>query len=260
MLWGGRKILTGVTVLGALAILLTGPLLGKADANRLEPGVTGATTAAPSRSAGAAWVKVNRPIPMFSLESSLLPRDPYGLVARRHVEGGGREEVHSFGSVDSPAGFASIAAYRPGSEAAAPGTLFLEAARRAAEAGLAVTRSSVPVPMTTKFGSAETADILMASDGVEHACVAWRILGEDAQLRLAGWQCGGGGKAVDRLTLACTLDRLDLVGAGDDPALKAYFSRAERNRLPQCGSKAGGRRAAWLDPEVDSSGFLRSQS
>ncbi|WP_460449808.1 hypothetical protein [Alsobacter sp. SYSU BS001988] len=242
--------------------MLTALLLGKADANRLEPSETSATSAAPARPSAAAWVKVNRPIPMFSLETTLLPRDPRGLVARRHVEGGGREEVHSFGAVGSPGGFASIAAYRAGSEAGAPGTLFLEAARRAAETGLAVTRSSVPTPMATKFGQAETADILLTADGVEHACVAWRILGEDAQLRLAGWQCGGAGKAIDRLTLACALDRLDLVGAGDDAALKAYFSRAERNRLPQCGSKAapGGRRAAWLDPEIDPSGLLRSQS
>ena len=140
--------------------------------------------------------------------------------------------------------------------------MFLEAARRAAEAGFAVTRSSVPVPMATKFGPAETADILLSADGSEHACVAWRIIGEDAQLRLAGWQCGAAGKAIDRLTLACALDRLDLVGAGDDPALKAYFSRAERNRLPQCGSRNGpgpaGVGAAAPEPAVQPGSIRRS--
>lgn len=208
------------------------------------------------------WVQVSRPIAMFALDTTLLPREARSVEARRHAGGGGREEIQSFGRPESGQPFARIVAYRPGSEAAAPGSLFLDAARRAAEAGFAVTRSAVPIPTPTKFGPAETADVVLAGAGAQHACVAWRVLADDADLRLSGWLCGGADRPADRLTLACALDRLDLVGAGDDRALKAYFTRAERNRLPHCATRAtpGGRRAGWLDADAEGALRLRSQS
>jgi hypothetical protein len=193
-----------------------------------------------------AWVPVSRPMPMFALDGVALGREARSLEARRHTTGGGREELHLLGMPGAPGGHARILLYRPGSESPAPGTFYLDLARRAAEAGLPLARSAMPVPMLTKFGPAETADVVLGTDATAQACLAFRLIAEDTELRISGWACGSSERPLDRLWLACTLDRLDLLGSGDDRSLRAWFSRAERNRLAQC---RGGRRAAWLDPE-----------
>ncbi|WP_188520130.1 hypothetical protein [Alsobacter metallidurans] len=244
---------------GAVA-LIGGVLLLNPDLPRFARSDDAPAATAPTEP--LSWVQVSRPIAMFALDTTLLPREGRAIEARRHAGGGGREEIQSFGRPEAGQPFARLVAYRPGSEAAAPGSLFLDTARRAAEAGYAVTRSAVPVPTPTKFGAAESADVVLSRAGAQYACVAWRVLAEDADLRLSGWMCGGADRPADRLTLSCALDRLDLVGAGDDRALKAYFTRAERNRLPQCATRAtpGGRRAGWLDADAERALRLRSHS
>ena len=105
---------------------------------------------------------------------------------------------------------ARIVAYRPGAEAGPPGTFFLETARRAAEAGFAVTRSELPFAVGTRFGPAEAADVSMSSGGEPQSCLAFRLALETADLRISGWLCGGGARRPDRTQLACFIDRLDL--------------------------------------------------
>jgi hypothetical protein len=45
-------------------------------------------------------------------------------------------------------------------------------------------------------------------------------------LQIGGFACGAPGKPVDRAALACTLDRIDLVAAGDDTDMRAFFTGA----------------------------------
>ena len=245
------------TVLAALAeaasparILVALAISGMA-ALLLDPGVPRPAAPPPPsgpllRTEAPAWVPVSRPMPMFALEGVALGREARSLEARRHTTGGGREELHLLGTPGAPGGYARIMLYRPGTESPAPGTFYLDLARRAAEAGLPVGRSAMPVAMMTKFGPAETADVVLGTGAAAQACLAFRLIAEDTELRISGWACGSGERPLDRLWLACTLDRLDLLGSGDDRSLRAWFSRAERNRLGQC---RGGRRAAWLDPD-----------
>ncbi|MFZ4532003.1 MAG: hypothetical protein ACOYOJ_09340 [Alsobacter sp.] len=232
------RILVALAISGMAALLL-------------DPGVPRpATPPHPSgpllRTEAPAWMPVSRPIPMFALDSVVFGREARRLEARRHATGGGREELHLLGTPGAAGGHARIMLYRPGSESPTPGTFYLDLARRAAEAGLPVARSAMPIPMMTKFGPAETADVVLGSGATAQACLAFRLIAEDTELRMSGWACGSGDRPLDRLWLACTLDRLDLLGSGEDRGLRAWFSRAERNRLTQC---RGGRRAAWLDPD-----------
>ena len=247
-----------LVTLAAVAALVSGVAIWDPPLPRF-PSPSEAVQPAPKAELPA-WVPVSRPIAMFALDTPLLPREPRTLETRRHVAGGGREEVQSFGSPGSDQPFARIIAYRTGAEAAQPGTLFLDTARRAAEAGYSVTRSAAPVDMVTKFGVAETTDVILAHGGDQRACIAWRILTDEADLRLSGWLCGAQGRPADRITLSCALDRLDLVGSGDDKALKSYFSKAERGRLPQCMTRGGARRAGWLDLDPEAAPPLRSQT
>jgi len=232
------RILVALAISGIAALLLD---------PGVPPPVAPPTPSGPLlRTEVPAWVPVSRPMPMFALDGVALGREARSLEARRHTTGGGREELHLLGTPGAPGGQARILLYRPGSESPAPGTFYLDLARRAAEAGLPVARSAMPVPMLTKFGPAETADVVLGTDATAQACLAFRLIAEDTELRISGWACGSSERPLDRLWLACTLDRLDLLGSGDDRSLRAWFSRAERNRLAQC---RGGRRAAWLDPE-----------
>ncbi len=69
-------------------------------------------------------------------------------------------------------------------------------------------------------------------------------------LTLVGWVCGAAQKPVDRVALACFIDRLDLVGGGRDAGLRKVFAEAERARRPCVSSRQSGKRLTWLDHEA----------
>ena len=182
-----------------------------------------------------AWSsRSSRRLPGFSFESPLFPREQVAHEARRHNPGGGREDIFTFGAPGGDRGFARVVAYRIGSEAGPPGTMFLEMARRAAEAGFAVARSAFPAPLPTRFGLLEVADLTLAGDGGEQRCMAWRMVADEQDLRVTGWLCGAEGKPVDRQALTCFAERLDLPAPQTDKGLRALFSAAERPRSPGC--------------------------
>jgi hypothetical protein len=141
----------------------------------------------------------------------------------------------SFGRFhDSQKPYLRLSLYRVGSEEAPANPFFVDMARRASEAKLAVTRSATPDAMTTRFGEFQVADIILASGKAEISCVGFRRNADGARLRIAGFACGTPTRPVDRAILACAIDRLDLVAAAEDPGLSAYFARAEVRRGAGC--------------------------
>jgi hypothetical protein len=213
-----------------------------------------ATVAAPSAPAAerSPWSIVSRPLEAFSLVLADAPRETRRYEARRHANGRGREDSLSLGSFDEPGAYIRVSLYRPGPEAGESGTLFLDLARRAAEAGLSVERSAVSTTMGSKFGPIEVADVLLEGTQAGRACLAFRHLSVDPDFRISGWSCGGAGRPVDRVQLACQLDRLNLLSGADDKPLRALFLAAERNRDASCSPprlSATGRKIGWLDPE-----------
>lgn len=236
---GFAALLTLMLVLGAAALVWRGLSHLTASSRDIAPDAS--VLEAP------AWSPILRAAPAFAFETTLFPRDQSSHEARRHNPGGGREDVFTFGSPGGERGSARVVAYRIGSEAGAPGSMFLETARRAAEAGFAVARSMATPPLPTRFGLLEIADLTLAGEAGEQRCMAWRMVADDQDLRVTGWLCGPDGKPVDRHTLACFAERLDLPAAQTEKGLRAFFSASERLRTPGCPvpkSTPAGRRPA----------------
>ncbi len=181
-----------------------------------------------------AWNPILKAAPAFSFEAPQFSRDQAAHEARRHNPGGGREDVFTFGAPGGEQGFARVVAYRIGSEAPPPHTFYLELARRAAEAGFAVIRTVFTEPLPSRFGLLEAAELTLSGEGGEQRCMGWRMVADEQDLRVSGWLCAGPGKVVDRRSLACFAERLDLPPAQTDKALRAFFSVADRNRTSGC--------------------------
>jgi len=205
-----------------------------------------------SERAGDPWIRIPRPIALIALESPELDRQPAVYEAQRNQAGTRRLDTLVFGSFDSDKPHAQLRMLVDHGEAAVPRPFVITLVRDAAQRGMSVQRSGVPDAITTKFGPVETADATLSDGTASRQCLAFAKPRGEGPMGLAGWWCGGAGRPADRKQLACLIDRLDLVSAGDDHALRTLFSRSELARQPGCGPQhltASGRKASWLDPD-----------
>lgn len=212
------------------------------------PAVVKAGTASP-------WGEVNRPIQLFNLTGSAFGKLPLTYRARRRADESERQDTLVYGSFGGEAPVLALSILRRGrGPEAAP--FFVDLARLAADQGLAVGRSGLPTLVTTRFGGFETADVSVGQGAKGQPCLSFRLRAgpDDAGLiALSGLACGTPTKPMDREGLACVLDRVDLVSAGDDTDLRAFFVEAERRRGQGCGGShllAAGSRQTWLDGEA----------
>lgn len=203
-------------------------------------------TEAPAAAEDPVWRIARHPLPIYALETPDLPREalryevalaaPDARADRLTWEAAGRPLAH-------------LAVERHPRGLAPGGALFTDLARRAAALGLSIDRLATPVESASKFGPLQSADLLLAgADGATRACLAFRHENEIGLL-VTGWLCGAENRPVDRLALACWLDRLDLVSAGPDQALKQRFAVAERARSACPGVRRAGRKLSWLDAD-----------
>jgi hypothetical protein len=115
-------------------------------------------------------------------------------------------------------------------------------ARRATPAGLAVAHMGQPKPLPTRFGLFQVADFTLegrsGASGQGTQCLGFRLA--DAKvLQIGGFACGAPGRAIDRARLACTIDAIDLVAAGDDTEMRAFFTGAPAGSGPGCRPSSG---------------------
>lgn len=197
------------------------------------------------------WVEINKPMPLYQLSGSEFGREA-SYEARRHRTGGGRIDTLTFGAPDfEKRSYLRISMYRPGGEDFERSTFFVDLARHAASAHLAVARSAAPDSLTTRFGDFETADITLAGAAGETPCVGFRLAAEKTDFFITGVACGSRERPMDRAILFCTLDRLDLLAAGDDRPLAAFFAAAEPGRGKGCQQPrltTSALQPHWLDP------------
>jgi hypothetical protein len=179
------------------------------------------------------WSPVVRPQTMFVLDLAGLGFDKPALEVRRH-SGGGREDVFSVGRPGDAGGHVRLIAYRFGSEVRPAPTLFVEMARRSAESGLAVVRTTIPTVVPTRLGPTEISDMTVTDGERPHDCLAWRIGRDDIDMRLSGWICPAEGRRADRAALVCVIERLDLASAVGERDLRRAFQEAPRSRDPAC--------------------------
>ena len=220
----------------SLGLALLGVALAFLVVALFEAGAAAPAPSAPAPTLPRQWVDIVRPSPFFALDSPEFGKEPSLYEARRHARGGGRRDILTFGRFDGGATpYLHLSLYRIGSETASSATFFVELARRAAEAALAVTRSDQPAPLATRFGDFEVADVVLARGPAQAACLGFRFHAEKPGFRVAGFACGGAGKPLARTVLACALDRLDLVSAGADRDLGQFFATARLERDRSCG-------------------------
>ena len=179
------------------------------------------------------WQPIGNPTPIYALDALALKALPFALEARRHASGA-REDALIYGAFDNAAEAHARLVVQDGNDAQRRHSFFVDVARGAADAGLAVMRSAQPAALPTKFGTAESAEVVLSAAS-DRSCHALRLAHPAAEFHVLGWLCGAQGRAVTQRELTCLLDRLALTpAAADDAELKALFARAETQRHAVC--------------------------
>lgn len=198
------------------------------------------------------WTRIARPIAMFGLDSPELERQTMAYEASRSQDGAKREDVLSFGAFTEAKPHLLLRLVVDHGDDHLTQPFIIALVREAAARGMSVQRSGAPTGLTTKFGSVEATDVTLSDGANERACIGFRHRGGDTPLRLSGWWCGGAARPVDRQQLACLVDGLALLSAGEDQVLRSLFAAAERNRGGACSPprpSAAGRKTSSLDAE-----------
>jgi len=199
--------------------------------------------------AASTWLDIVKPFQLYEVAASEF-EEAWGLYEAQHnLQGGGRRDTLSFGALDKNEAYLRVSFYRIGREDAAEPTMWVEMARRAAGAGLSVDRASAPTLLPTRFGSFEASDLTMSGAAGVRLCIGFRLSEQSPRLRISGFACGEQGRAFDRSALACVIDRFDLVAAGEDSHLRAFFARAEQDRRQECFPRSMAQNANWLAPQ-----------
>ena len=199
------------------------------------------------------WTPVRRPIAMYNLEAQDVEGADFSLAVAMRGKITRQDRMvwtakpDKTGVVTRPNVHLVVERFEQQHPTQKP--LFSDLAARAAEIHHSLERMSSPDEMMSKFGVVQIADATLSADGKLSSCLVFRRV-DMIGLTLTGWYCAAPGKAVDRVSLSCFLNRLDLVGAGQDLALKRYFAEAERNRGSCASARQSGRRITWLDHEA----------
>ncbi|RYB01802.1 hypothetical protein [Lichenibacterium ramalinae] len=245
-----RLVRGGLLALAAVGVVASGLAAASALMGRPQPG------AAPV--GDAAWVEIRHPMALYDLSGTDFARLPATYRARRRGTEGVREDLLTFGRPGDGRPFLQLSLLRAPDPAAAgdAGTLADGLARLAGATGLAASRIHPLGAVDTRLGSIDIAELDLRDGDAAVPCLGF---GGDAGgvLHLSGFACGMPGRPVSRAAVACAVDRLDLVSAGEDAALRAVFVAAERRGGTSCrdgGTAAGsgsplaiGRHGGWLE-------------
>lgn len=256
-LWAGLPARIGVFALAAL--VLTGGVAALTLRSATADAIPAAPAAppAPPVAARSVWLEIVKPIQLYALAGSEFGRLPLDYAARRRPEGRERQDTLSFGQFGTDAPYARLSIHRIGAQPTSTPDLFVALARLAGEGDLAVTKSAMPIPVRTRFGDFATADVTLSRGPLSAPCLGFRLdpPAVSRTVEIAGLACGGAARPMDRAALSCLLDRIDLVSAGDDEQMRAFFVDAERRRGQECSPArlvAAGSRPTWLDGEARS--------
>lgn len=172
------------------------------------------------------WVEVAKPFPAFAIAMGEFEDAPR-YASFRHLNGGGRRDVFTFGDLEHRSATAVVELYRAGSEP--------EAAEDDVTASIGELRLSGPPPalpatIDTKFGPVTVESFTDQAPGGPRGCLKFLRSFADPRFELSGWFCNAGDEIVDRGMIACAIDHLTLMSARSEPKLAALFARAELKR------------------------------
>lgn len=204
--------------LAALALLA----IGTAQIFRSAP-LAAAIEPAPR----ADWIEVGKPFPAFALAMPELAEAGLSYGLRRHVTGGGRRDVMTWGEWSGTGPHLVVEVYRPGTEFTRFADIGQEIAARTE--GHVLAKNIKPADMLeSKFGAVSLAEFA-ANDGPRR-CVGFARPFTHPHLQIAGWYCTTGPELIERNVIACALDRLSLLSAGGDEKVGQMFAGAELKR------------------------------
>jgi hypothetical protein len=175
--------------------------------------------------AKSAWGLAARGYPAFAVSQFDFPGKTEAYEILRHPDGGRKDVFRWAAQGEKPV--AELEIYRPGGELNQFGPPIAEIAARMDPDGVRELQAAGLID--SKFG-AVTLLGLTDRDGDARPCLGF-IKGLDApSLRISGWSCQGDTLPARRAAIGCTLDRLILLTAGNDPKLAALFAHAELKR------------------------------
>jgi hypothetical protein len=197
---------------GSLALIATAATQLWAElpvADALEPAVK------------TGWSVAVRSYPAFAVSQvdSAGKIETYEIL--RHPDGG-RKDVLRWAASPGEKPIAELELYRPGAELGQLGPPADEIAARMDPDGMREIAGEGIVD--SKFGP-----VTLLGFVPDHAkrCLGFLKNLETANLRISGWSCQGENLPARRAAIACILNRLVLLTAGNDPKLAELFARAE---------------------------------
>jgi len=150
------------------------------------------------------WTLANRSAPAFASNQYDLSYKSKSYHIFRHPEGGRKDVLRWNAEGVSP--IAELEIYRPGAESDQ------------------LTTPNSAGQIDSKFGPVT---LLRLSDG---ACLGFLKTVEQPALRISGYVCQSETLPARSAAIACMLNRLSLVAAGNDAKLAEFFARAELKR------------------------------
>ena len=231
-----------VLILSAL-LAFSGP---DQRSNLNDPIIVGAVGETPENRMALAWQVIRKPVEVISLQAPQFGRQSAAYSAR-HSASGEREDSLLLEPNQPDLPEARMNLIRSANRQTQP-SMFVEMARQQAERGMAITRAGTPGRLSTKFGDIEVADIVLTDHaGRGQSCLAFR---SDGPIAISGWYCAPQSAAAERPEVACFIDRLSLLKAGEDKDLRRFFSEAEQRRRP-CPTVriSTGRKPTWLESD-----------
>jgi hypothetical protein len=215
--------LCGIAVLALIAADIAAKAVPAADE---EP-----VNSLPEHTWTHAWTPASRVQPAFAAPIHDFSAFSESYEILRHPLGG-RKDFLSWSADDnktpSTPPVARIELYRPGEELAAFGSATHEIAARAA--GGNPERVQAAGIIETKFGDVPLVRFSRRNGAVRESCIGFARSFETPHLQISGWSCQGDGAPAQRRTVACALDRLTMLSAGNDPNMAQLFARAELRR------------------------------
>jgi hypothetical protein len=157
-------------------------------------------------SARPEWSVATRSTPAFASNQYDLSYKTRSYQIFRHPEGG-RKDVLRW-NAENGRTIAELEIYRPGGE-------FEPSAV-----------SDAIRTIETKFGPVT----LLAPSGAERGCLGFLKTTDQPALRMSGYVCQGETLPARGAAIACMLNRLNLIAAGNDARLAELFARAELKR------------------------------
>ena len=159
----------------------------------------------------------------------------------RHPAGGRRDVFRWNGADKRPV--AELEIYRPGGELNQSGPAIADIAARMDPDGMRELEAAGIID--SKFGTVTLLRLIGGADN-SHACLGFIKRFDNPNFRITGWSCQRDNLPARRAAIGCTLNRLSLLTAGNDPKLAELFAHAGLRRSNCAPAAAPALSADWV--------------